>query len=40
MRLKLFTVTTFLLPVFITAQSWNCELIGQLDYSQTANDIW
>jgi len=40
MRLKLFTVTTLILPVFITAQSWNCELIGQLDYSQTANDIW
>ena len=40
MRLKSIILTVMLLPVLIFAQSWNCELIGQLDYSQLANDIW
>ncbi len=39
MRLKSIILTVMLLPVLIFAQSWNCELIGQLDYSQSATDI-
>jgi len=40
MRLKSKILAALLLPILISAQSWNCELIGQLDYSQLANDIW
>lgn len=40
MHQKTTILAVLLLPVLISAQSWNCELVGQLDYTQLANDIW